>query len=391
MKSLYLFFLFPILLLSFEPMQEIAAYWDGQVFQPCDLHNGKKGIVIEEKSLFFATPHHGCYGHAMLDGVLPLYSILKKHNLLNEPINLIVKTDSGLKTQSSFINTIQLIQDVFHFNKIIFLDPSKGTKGKNRIYFKHLIKNESTPLPNQEFLYSSFYREFPQSFNYIYELKKLGFEDNIIFKGIPCENTIDEFVSLVKNTYKLDLPMKQNRILIPDRKFARKILNQSALVDSLRKNGYEVVVVDFEKLSIKEQIAEVMQAEYFIGTYGSNLTNAIFLHPDANVVVLWHKYAKYFWSRRYCVIHSAFLSRGVKLIEFDKPEYDHRDVYSEHIHVPEYFYSFNKMNILRPEKMNMDAIIAYPLPAMYELLNVDLYIEPSDLIRQLDEARLKTR
>jgi hypothetical protein len=44
------------------------------------------------------------------------------------------------------------------------------------------------------------------------------------------------------------------------------------------------------------------------------------------------------------------------------------------------------MNILRPEKINMDAFIGYPLPPMYELLNVDLYIEAADLIRQLDQA-----
>jgi hypothetical protein len=379
--------------LSFEPTQEIAAYWDGQVFQPCDLHqiNNKKGVVIEEKSLFFATPHHGCYGHAMLDGILPLYSILKKHNLLNEPINLIVKTDSGLKTQSSFVNTLQLIKDVFHFNKIIFLDPSKGTKGKNRIYFKHLIKNESTPLPNQEFLYFAFYREFPQSFEHIYELKKRGLDENTVYKSTHVEqNLVDEWVTLIQDVYKLNCPMKQNRILIPERKFGRKILNQKALVRALRAEGYEVVVVDFENLSIKEQILEVMQAEYLIGTYGSNLANAIFLHPEANVVILWHKYAKYYWSRRYCIIHSAFLSRGIKLIEFDKPEYDPRDVYYEPIHVPEYFFSVNKMNILRPEMINIDSLIAYPV-SMYELLNVDLYIEPADLIKRLDQAKSKTR
>jgi hypothetical protein len=43
------------------------------------------------------------------------------------------------------------------------------------------------------------------------------------------------------------------------------------------------------------------------------------------------------------------------------------------------------MNILRPEKIDMDAIIAYPYDGMYELLNVDLYIEPQNVINLLKQ------
>jgi hypothetical protein len=181
--------------------------------------------------------------------------------------------------------------------------------------------------------------------------------------------------------------MIKNRVLIAFRPYSRKIVNLQELTHALKKSGYEVVVTDFEKIPIRQQIIETMKSEYLIGTYGSNLVNAIFLTPQASVVVLWHKYAKYFWSRRYCVIHSAFLSMGVKLIEYDQPNYDKRNSYTEGIHVPAYFYRAGNRNILRREKINLDAMIHYPLPAMYEITSVDLYIEPHEVIQLLQNSK----
>ncbi len=375
--------------------EEISAYWDGTYFYPCDKGQiPRNSHAIEGKTFFFKAGHVACYGHALLDGVLPLYALLKEYDLLQTPINLFIPADAYEQTTASFRNITQLVKDLFQNANIVVLNPAAHQKKNNRgqlrnpVFFRNLLLHQHVPLAGTSTPGFAFYRACPESFQYIYRLKEFGLAENVIYKDTDNKNNIvKEFVNYVKAAYSLDLPMKKNRVLITNRPYSRKILNSNQLITSLRNNGFEVVFIDFEQLSIKQQIIETMQSEYMIGTYGSNLVNAMFLDSNANVVVLWHKYAKYFWSRRYCVIHSAFLSEGVTLIEFDKPDYDFRDNYPESIHVPEYFVRMGNMNVLRPEKIDMDSIIQYPLDAMYEITNVDMYIEPEDLIHLIKKSK----
>ena len=372
--------LFQLTLWSNESLETKPAYWNGNGFQEHGISYAQWiSQVIEDPTIYFEPYAFACYGHALLDGVLPLYVMLKKFNLLNSPINLAIKLTSHEVSNPTVRNMLQLIRDVFHFKNIIVLNADEMHK---KFYFKSLISLDFQKN------YSSYYRSFPESFNYITALKSFGIQDNVVFQDAnTSENITKEFVHFITSAYGIKTSMIKNRVLMPDRRFARKIVNLNELVQNLRANGYDVVVLDFESIPIKEQIIHTMQAEYLMGTYGSNLVNAMFLHPEANVVVLWHKYSKYFWSRKYCIIHSAFLSKGVKLIEFDQTDYDSRNVYTESVHVPEYFYRQDNKNYLRPEKSSLDEIVKYPLPAQYEITNVDLYIQPNQIVELLDKAK----
>jgi hypothetical protein len=369
---------------SHQPIEEITAYWDGESFSTKDLVPLRlKTRMIEGRSVFFHVNLLACYGHVFLDGVIPLYKMLKSYDLLDQPINLLIAPTTREKTSQTFLNVVQFLKDLFPQAKIILLSRSLFN---NPLQINHLVVNERLPLDHTPTRYFAFYDACPEAWKHIDRLRELGICDNISYKeDSPDDNLVKEFVQLVKNTYHLQAPIQKNRVLISYRPTSRKILNLEELLKALRQHGYEPRCVDFETMSIKDQADETMQAEFLIGTYGSHLVNALFLHSDANVVVLWHKYAKYFWSRKYCVIHSAFLSTGVRLIEIDKPYYDPRDKYNRAIEVPEYFFRSNGMNILDENKVNMDAFMAYPLAGMYELLDVDMHIDPQNLIEVLNQ------
>lgn len=383
-------FFFPLLLYivtwGYETPHHIAGYWDGNRFHTSFSSRWKKKQrVVKGPTLFFSVKHMHTYGHALLDGVFPLYCFLKEQDLLETRFTLVTTVEPRYRDNATVIKMAQCLKDLFHFKEVLFLE--KGD------YVEKLVVNSHVPFkgesPTKEKAYFTFYQAYPESFIYMDKLKAFGLRDNVVFQDAHCgSNAVKDFVDFVKQEYKIDCPMVKNRILIGNRSHLRQIRNLDSLISELKNHGFDVLVVDFEQLPIRDQIVETVQAEYLLGTYGSNLTNAVFLPPTANVVVLWHRFAKYFWSRRYCIIHSAFLSVGARLIEYDKPEYDDRDLYTEEIHFSEYFCREGQRNVLKPDKENLDAMLHFPGDAMSEILNVDLFIDADDLIDVLQKGRV---
>lgn len=381
----FFFLLMQMFLWGHEPTREISGYWDGKRFHTSfSSHWKKKQRTVKGSAIFFSVKHMHTYGHALLDGVFPLYCYLKEHDLLSTSVTLVTTVESRHLNNPTVIKIAEFMKDLFHFSDVMFLE--KGD------YVERLLVNPYVPFKGEkktkEKAYFTFYQACPESNAYMEKLRTFGLCDNVVFQDEnSTSSSIRNFVDFVKNAYKINCPMVKNRILIPNRPHLRQILNLESLISALQDQNFDVVVSDFEQLSIRDQIVETVQAEYLLGTYGSNLTNAIFLQPQASVVVLWHKYAKYFWSRRYCIIHSAFLSAGIRLIEYDKPEYDERDLYTDEILFPEYFYREGNKNLLKPDKMNLDAMLNFPGDAMAEILNVDLYIDPQDLVNILKKVK----
>lgn len=360
-----------------DSSQATKAYWSrGKFFDRDKELVSSKTQFIKEKTIFFEFNAVSCYGHALLDGLVPLYAMLKAENLLDKSVSIAIRVPSDQMNMPTTRNILQLVKDVFPFKNIYILT------GKKKFFFESIVLDEYKKI------FEGFYRTFPESHNYIKQLKDFGIQDNIVFRDVQVKNNImKEFVGFVAAAYKIKEEMVPNRVVIPKRRSNRKIANLDELIRQLKSRGYDVKVVDFEAISVREQIVQTMRANYLIGTYGSNLVNAIFLHPEASVVVLWHKYAKYFWSRRYCIIHSAFLATGAKLVEFDKPDYDERDVYTGEINDPNFFYRKGSQIFLKPEKTSLEEMLKYPLPAMYEFLCVDLYIEPVELLQLLEKSK----
>jgi hypothetical protein len=394
-----------------DSSQTTKAYWSYGKFSDREKERiSRKAQIVTDKTIFFEFNNVSCYGHALLDGLVPLYAMLKAENLLDKSVNVAIRIPSDQMKLPTTRNILQLVKDVFPFKNIYILN------GKKKVFFESIVLDEYKKN------YEGFYKTFPKSHNYIKQLKDFGIQDNIVFQdSLETTNIVKEFVEFIITAYKINPAIIKNRVLIADRSshkkisnltdlinwlipwtYARvsildyvlphrnpnrKISNLKQLVKQLESKGYDVQVVDFEKLSIKEQIVQTIQAQYLIGTYGSNMVNAVFLRPEANVVILWHKFAKYFWSRKYCIIHSAFLSAGVKLIEFDKADYDVRDFYATEVSNPDFFYHKGTQIFLKPEKTSLEEMLKYPLPAMYDLTTVNMYIPPEEVVQLLEKSK----
>lgn len=169
---------------------------------------------------------------------------------------------------------------------------------------------------------------------------------------------------------------------------ARRI-NLDDLQFSLKHNGYTPVILDMEELPVKQQIIEMIQSEYLLGSYGSNLTNGIFLQPSGKMVVLWPRHGKYFISRNYCIIYSAVLYAGIKVVEYDKPEYDQCDEYLNPESIPfpkNWFLKEGKILVLNPN-VTLNQIVQQPHPLLFHLLHVNFYVNPEDVILTLNKSR----
>lgn len=93
----------------------------------------------------------------------------------------------------------------------------------------------------------------------------------------------------------------------------------------MESRGYVVKKVYFEQLPFFEQVRLARSASIMICTYGSNMTNSIFMHRGSTVVVVWpNPHARLFWVNKYCVLHGAAVLRGIIVHVIDK-SYDDRD------------------------------------------------------------------
>ncbi len=367
------------------------AFWNGRQLCFCKEKQlvravNQSSLYIQDLTVFFKPVHPSCHGHALLDGCFTLYKILQEHQLLKNKsvILFLVAGDTEQKTKS-FQNILEIIKTIFHFKKVIVTN-LKAATDEYSVYFENIIYNNW-----DDYGFFSAYRE---SFQYMYKLREYGLRENIIFKNEShSRNIVNDFVDFFCKGYAinpLDWPIKPNRMILTSRKNNRKILNLNELEAALKEEGYDIVTIDFASLSIKEQIIEVLQSEYFVGTYGSNLTNALFLQPSAKLVVLWPKHGKFFISRTWDIIYSAFLSKGnMTLIEYDKPDYDQRDEYTDTAPYPaDWFIKEGNVLKLNP-KITLTDIVKRPHPLLYHLMMVNVYIDPKDLIKVLQSEKWK--
>jgi len=64
----------------------------------------------------------------------------------------------------------------------------------------------------------------------------------------------------------------------------RLILNEDALVETVRKLGLPVQTIDFQQLTLGDQVRLMASTDILIGAHGAGLTNAVFL-PATSVVI----------------------------------------------------------------------------------------------------------
>ena len=362
------------------PCTRGQAYWDGaSIHHSISQNNYSPNRIIHGTTIYFAPIHPNCYGHALLDGVFTLYTLLRENHLEDQSsTNLFLVVSQSDSQGKTFLNILQLIRDIFNFKQIIFSNEEK-------LHFQDLIY--------QNWNANGFFVSHPDSFKFIRKLCEFGFQENIIFQDVDHKRDIvNDFVDHILSAYHInhyDYPIIKNRVLIPLRLYNRKILNLNELEFALKNDVYNPAILDMEALSIKQQIIEVIQSEYLLGTYGSNLTNGIFLPPSGKMVVLWPRHGKYFITRNYCIIYSAVLYAGITVAEYDKPEYDQRDEYLNPESIPfpvNWFHKEGKILVLDPN-VTLNQIVQQPHPLFYHLFHVNLYVNPGDVIATLNKCR----
>ncbi|MCP5505359.1 MAG: glycosyltransferase family 61 protein [Chlamydiales bacterium] len=318
---------------------------------------------VHGRAFYIESPHFGyAWGHAVQDTFVPIYVCLKERDLLEHPVTVCIFTNDWDHSSSHCQRISSFFQRLFPHAKLLPLTHRSPSYSFEEIEpFRYGIPLPS--WPNQ--------REMLRSF---------GFQRNVIIpQGIPENTPTNEFVDYALEKLGLDsIAMVPNRVYLinkgPNRN--RRLINRSAVAKVFSDQGFEVIDVDLETLSPEEQIKLIRSCEYYISTHGAALTNTMFLHNDSKVMIIWPLHAKYFHSRKYCPFTSVLLSRGVKLMEYDKP-YHPYDVYVNlnKVEAPDYFVRYRQRLLWIPKKKGWESIDAFPLPCMYDIYLVDLYIE----------------
>lgn len=365
----------------YAKVKTCSGYWDSSKFVCCtNVENSQKipYKVIAEKTIDLSNLMFPfCYGHFMLDSIFSLYKILKENYLLNEPINFFFPQNAfkDIPNANQIIDSIkQFLTIVFKPKKII----SPSINSKVPIGFLNFIE-----LPTKTF---SFLTSYPDCVNYFQKIRSYGIQDNLTISIRPCkENLVLEFVQFVKQAYKINTSMVKNRILFTSRNsFDRSIKNESQLIKKLKNLNFDIHPIKFENMSIGEQIKEVVKAEYIIGIYGSNFTNACFMHKDAKAIIIWPQHAKYGWARKLCIVQGAFLATGVTLIEYDKPEHE----LDEYLPIaplnPKYVFWDKNILKIKPDKLNLDDIDQMSYWDLDNFRHVNMYLDVDHFIKFLE-------
>jgi len=92
LRNTLLFFFIVFFSVAEGTAPRISAYWQGSCFvQQCTRPLISRQIrVIEGDTVYFHAEYVACYGHALLDALIPFYQILKENDLLETPINIVL-------------------------------------------------------------------------------------------------------------------------------------------------------------------------------------------------------------------------------------------------------------------------------------------------------------
>ncbi len=191
--------------------------------------------------------------------------------------------------------------------------------------------------------------------------KEISNTQCIKMSSLNYENNVNEFCIYILQKYNIQSNSLDDKIYIIHNNI-RRIKNINNYLSD--KN---LVYIDFEKYTIREQINIAHNAKYIIAPYGSALTNMIFMQKDSCVLVFWHKYAKYYF-RNYPLHHVSMLCRKINVIDYEKPNYDDGDIYSQMpCYNKTYFKKINKH--LEPINNDIEFMKNHTMSCMYDIIN----------------------
>lgn len=205
-----------------------------------ELNNEKKELIfIKEASWVINEKSHN-YFHWYCDVLQRLEYLTEVNKQKNQKIKPILLDDNYLN--KNYIQTVLRDFDIPH----IYLDKNKMYKIKNLD-----ISSHAAPSGNYD----------PRLINKLSE--------NFKKKYLETE--------LINNS------ASHNRIWI-SRKLAgkRRVLNMKEISEILKKYGFDII--DFQNLSIKDQVNLVNKADILGGIHGAGLTNMLFLEKNKMII-----------------------------------------------------------------------------------------------------------
>lgn len=141
---------------------------------------------------------------------------------------------------------------------------------------------------------------------------------------------LSDILSLKQNIQKKFQPVKaasKNRIYV-SRACRRKILNEEALIEMLKKFDFQVI--EDKPRSVEEQITIYHNASFIIGPHGASFSNVIWCEPGAHLFELFsHNYAPDFFLYLAAVMDMKYSA----YYEEDGERINYVDALSEDIYV----------------------------------------------------------
>lgn len=256
--------------------------------------NKKKFIINNDNNLhnylhnyIVINPFHSCYSHFIMDGVFPLFWILKdiKYKYkINGNFNLFIRLGNNfqyykLLKNNNYFGVHRQFLDNLNINNIIFeKDINKNLHFKNLFeikYFDEWISHWQRGVWNSK-------KYYPQR---NYEISNVVYNDNVIYKNLK------EFVLDTKNKLSIESYTTKNNLVIIDRKndrlFDTNILDKiiKIIPQKINFNGIKIL----EDMNLNEQIKLFSQNNIFIFRHGSCLINLLWIQDNSIVIDLDHQ------------------------------------------------------------------------------------------------------
>jgi hypothetical protein len=98
---------------------------------------------------------------------------------------------------------------------------------------------------------------------------------------------------------------------------ARRVANEDDLIPILKENKFEII--NFEGMSVAEQVAIVRNVKHFVSSHGANMTNSMFLEPDSKILELirYDRPNFCYWSTLASVGNKNYFYQLCKVVDHD--------------------------------------------------------------------------
>lgn len=260
--------------------------------------------------------HFYCYGHALLDDLYPLFLHLQQRHLLASPLNITLRDKyprpSWIPPEyPRFVHeSIRAICQLTTLNVYHGADECTNPCG--------FLTVDRCGARLLELMRSYVLRQTMPTMERMMASPK--------FHSPQLRQFVDKFIA----SYQLgSICQEPDLVTCVVRRNGRMFTNLSEIVRTWQLAGYRVECVNFEDLSHRDQVKQVRRSKFLMSTFGSNLTNSIFLGMHGGVILCWPNCdAKHVMVNVGCMLQPALLAAGAHLFHLEKSTYDLSDVYA---------------------------------------------------------------